>query len=131
MFPVARSGTRACCKGMRRANSMPLEIHALDGTPQRVNSRNPSPGILSPQFLRCGLRQDERRISLPGKTRMHLVTQARLDHANYAVTSELDRLGFYDRHVQAVETRLVLFGGPYGWHWSQCPRTAVGPELFT
>ena len=69
-----------------------------------------------PVILRCGLRQGERRISLPGKTRMHLVTQARLDQANYAVTSELDRLGFYDRHVQAVETRLVLFGRPYGWH---------------
>lgn len=47
-----------------------------------------------PAILRCGLRQGERRISLPGKTRMHLVTQARLDQANYAVTSELDRLGF-------------------------------------
>jgi hypothetical protein len=46
---------------------------------------------------------------------MQLVTQTRLDHASYAVTSELDRLGFYDRHVQAVETRLVRFGGPYGW----------------
>ena len=32
------------------------------------------------------------------------------------MTSELDRLGFYDRHVQAIETRLVLFDSAYGLH---------------
>ena len=49
-----------------------------------------------------------------GTSRMHLVTPARLDHANYAATSELDRLGFCDHHVQAIEIRLVLFDSAYG-----------------
>lgn len=48
---------------------------------------------------------------------MHLVTQSRLDQANHAVTCELDGHGFYDRHVQAVDTYLVLFGTAYGWQW--------------
>lgn len=48
---------------------------------------------------------------------MHLVTQSRLDRANYAVTCELDGHGFYDHHVQSVDTRLVAFGAAYGWQW--------------
>ena len=46
---------------------------------------------------------------------MRIVTQDRLDQANYAVTCELDRHGFYDSHVQAIDTRLVIFGAAYGW----------------
>ncbi len=46
---------------------------------------------------------------------MHLVTQDRLDQANYAVTCELDRHGFYDAHVRAVDTCLALCGSAYGW----------------
>lgn len=48
---------------------------------------------------------------------MHLVNQSQLDRANYAVTSELDVHGFYDRHVQSVDTYLVSVGLAYGWHW--------------
>jgi len=48
---------------------------------------------------------------------MDFVTQKRLDQANYAVTCELASHGFYDHHVEAVDTRLVLFGSAYGWHW--------------
>ena len=48
---------------------------------------------------------------------MQLVTNSRLNRANYAVTVELDRLGFYDEHVQDVDTRLVPIGHAYGWHW--------------
>lgn len=46
---------------------------------------------------------------------MHFVTQSRLDQANYAVTCELDRHGFYDCSVQNVDTHLVNFGAAYGW----------------
>ena len=48
---------------------------------------------------------------------MDIITQKRLDQANYAVTCELVSHGFYDNHVEAVDTRLVLFGSAYGWHW--------------
>jgi hypothetical protein len=37
--------------------------------------------------------------------------------ANYAVTLELNKLGFYDEAMQAVETYIVTFGHAYGWHW--------------
>lgn len=48
---------------------------------------------------------------------MKLVTQSQLDLANYAVTCELDRHGFYDHRVQAIDTHLVIFGFAYGWQW--------------
>lgn len=48
---------------------------------------------------------------------MHFVTQARLDQANSAVTRELAALGFFDSHVQAVDTYLVQFGFAHGWQW--------------
>lgn len=48
---------------------------------------------------------------------MDIVNQRRLDSANYAVTSELDRLGLYDAPMQAVETYLVPFGLAYGWQY--------------
>ncbi len=46
-----------------------------------------------------------------------IVNRARLDSANYSVTLELDRHGFYDGAMQAVETHLVAFGSAYGWQW--------------
>ncbi len=46
---------------------------------------------------------------------MHIVTQRRLDTANYAVTRELQVLCFYDPPIQEIETCLVAFGIPYGW----------------
>ena len=48
---------------------------------------------------------------------MHFVTKSRLDRANYAVTLELDALGFYDERVRSVNTLLVPIGDAYGWHW--------------
>ena len=48
---------------------------------------------------------------------MVLISQARLDSANYAVTCELETHGFYDHHVEAVDTCLVPFGFAYGWQW--------------
>ena len=48
---------------------------------------------------------------------MHFVTQSRLDAANYAVTRELEIHGFYDTHVEVVDTYLVPFGFAYGWQW--------------
>lgn len=48
---------------------------------------------------------------------MHIVNQSQLDRANYAVTCELDAHGFYDSHVQSVDTYLVPLGVSYGWHY--------------
>ena len=48
---------------------------------------------------------------------MHLVTQRRLDAANYAVTCELEAHGLYDSQVEAVDTCLVPFGFAHGWQW--------------
>ena len=48
---------------------------------------------------------------------MNVVTQARLDEANYEITRELATHGFYDRRVRAVDTYLVPFGFAHGWQW--------------
>jgi hypothetical protein len=48
---------------------------------------------------------------------MDIVNQTRLDAANYAVTQELRKLGFYDESMQEVDTYLVTFGVAYGWQW--------------
>lgn len=48
---------------------------------------------------------------------MDIVTKNRLDTANYAVTQELQKLGFYDAPMQEVQTYLVTFGVAYGWQW--------------
>ncbi|MEI7819499.1 MAG: hypothetical protein WCK55_01175 [Verrucomicrobiota bacterium] len=51
---------------------------------------------------------------------MHFVTQARLDRATSAVTRELAAQGFFDSHMQAVDTYLVPFGFAHGWQWYGC-----------
>ena len=48
---------------------------------------------------------------------MDIVTKSRLNAANYAVTQELRKLGFYDARMQEIETCLVTFGVAYGWQW--------------
>ncbi len=48
---------------------------------------------------------------------MDIVNKTRLNAANYAVTQELRKLGFYDEPMQQVETYLVTFGIAYGWQW--------------
>ena len=48
---------------------------------------------------------------------IHIINQSQLDRANYAVTCELDALGFYDAHIRVVNTYLVPVGVAYGWHY--------------
>ena len=48
---------------------------------------------------------------------MYIITLRRLNRATYDVTTELDRLGFYDDHVQRTEVYLVPLGLAFGWHY--------------
>lgn len=48
---------------------------------------------------------------------MDFVTLNRLNKALFQVQTELEKLDFYDEHIQAVDVYLVTFGSAYGWHY--------------
>jgi len=46
---------------------------------------------------------------------MDIVTLTRLNKALFRVQTELEKLGFYDEKLEAIDVYLVTFGGAYGW----------------